>query len=75
MTTTPAASSVGDVLRRHLEAVGDDLDAEHEMYAEDAVLEFPQSGERFDRAGQLPRLARSVPRRRRPAGAADPRRR
>ena len=24
-----------------------DIDAEHEMYAEDAVLEYPQSGERF----------------------------
>ncbi len=24
-----------------------DVDAEHEMYAEDAVLEYPQSGERF----------------------------
>jgi ketosteroid isomerase-like protein len=47
MTTSPAAS-VADVLRRHLEAVGDDLDAEHEMYTDDAVLEFPQSGERFE---------------------------
>ena len=24
-----------------------DIDAEHEMYAEDAVLDYPQSGERF----------------------------
>jgi hypothetical protein len=48
MTTTPAAEPVADVLRRHLEAVGEDLDVEHEMYTEDAVLEFPQSGERFD---------------------------
>jgi ketosteroid isomerase-like protein len=47
MTTSPAPS-VADALRRHLEAVGDDLDAEHEMYTEDAVLEFPQSGERFE---------------------------
>ena len=46
--TTSSAASVADVLRRHLEAVGDDLDAEHEMYTEDAVLEFPQSGERFE---------------------------
>jgi len=48
MTTSPAAADIADLLRRHLEAVGDDLDAEHEMYTEDAVLEFPQSGERFE---------------------------
>jgi len=48
MITNPPAVSIADVLRRHLEAVGSDLDAEHEMYTEDAVLEFPQSGERFE---------------------------
>jgi hypothetical protein len=47
MTTIPPSASVADLLRRHLEAVGDDLDVEHEMYTDDAVLEFPQSGERF----------------------------
>ncbi len=33
---------------RSVEAAGKgDADAAHEIYAEDAVLEFPQSGERF----------------------------
>ena len=35
-------------VRRHLEVVGVDVDAEHEIYHEDAVLEFPQSRERFE---------------------------
>ncbi len=30
-----------------------DIDAEHEMYAEDAVLEYPQSGERFRGRGRI----------------------
>jgi hypothetical protein len=33
---------------RHLEVVGVDVDAEHEIYHPDAVLEFPQSRERFE---------------------------
>jgi hypothetical protein len=37
-----------DKLRRHLEYSGTDPDAAHEMYHHDAVLEFPQSGERFE---------------------------
>jgi hypothetical protein len=35
-------------VRRHLEVVGVDVDAEHEVYHPDAVLEFPQSRERFE---------------------------
>ena len=35
-------------VRRHLEMVGVDVDAEHEVYHPDAVLEFPQSRERFE---------------------------
>ncbi len=35
-------------VRRHLEVVGVDVDAEHEIYHPDAVLEFPQSRERFE---------------------------
>jgi hypothetical protein len=31
-----------------LDHVGTDNDIAHEMYHDDAVLEFPQSGERFD---------------------------
>jgi hypothetical protein len=36
------------VVLRHLQQTGVDLDASHEIYAADAVLEFPQSGERFE---------------------------
>ena len=36
-------------LERHWEtAGGKDLEVEHEIYHDDAVLEFPQSGERFE---------------------------
>lgn len=35
-------------LRRHWEQSGKDEDAAHEIYHSDAVLEFPQSGERFE---------------------------
>lgn len=35
-------------LRRHWEQAGKDEDASHEIYHSDAVLEFPQSGERFE---------------------------
>ena len=35
-------------LRRHWEFSGKDEDIAHEIYHDDAVLEFPQSGERFE---------------------------
>ena len=35
-------------LERHWEAGGKDEDVVHEIYRDDAVLEFPQSGERFE---------------------------
>ena len=41
------AATVRAALQRYLDA-GDDKDAAHEGYAEDAVLEMPQSGERFE---------------------------
>jgi hypothetical protein len=34
-------------VERYLEYSGRDVDVSHEIYHEDAVLEFPQSGERF----------------------------
>jgi len=37
-----------DALRRHWEFSGKDEDVAHEIYHDDAVLEFPQSGERFE---------------------------
>jgi len=35
-------------LHRHWEFAGTDQDITHEIYHDDAVLEFPQSGERFE---------------------------
>jgi len=35
-------------LRRHWEHAGKDEDLAHEIYHPDAILEFPQSGERFE---------------------------
>lgn len=35
-------------LRRHWQYSGKDEDIAHEIYHDDAVLEFPQSGERFE---------------------------
>jgi hypothetical protein len=40
-------TSVRAQLERHWEYAGRDADIENEIYHEDAVLEFPQSGERF----------------------------
>jgi len=39
--------SVRAQLVRHWEYAASDQDVAHEIYHEDAVLEFPQSGERF----------------------------
>jgi hypothetical protein len=41
------------LLERSLAQVGGDQDIAHEMYHVDAVLEFPQSGERFDGLGNF----------------------
>ena len=35
-------------LKRHWDYSGTDQDVAHEIYHDDAVLEFPQSGERFE---------------------------
>jgi hypothetical protein len=40
-------ATVRAMLERHFGSAGSDPDAAHEMYDDDAVLEFPQSGERF----------------------------
>ena len=42
------ADTVRAMLLRNLGNAADDPVGSHDMYAEDAVLEFPQSGERFD---------------------------
>jgi SnoaL-like protein len=41
------AKTVEAMLRQHFDSAASDPDHAHAMYAEDAVLEFPQSGERF----------------------------
>ena len=40
-------AAIQRALVRYLANGGDDRDAAHEIYHDDAVLEFPQSGERF----------------------------
>ena len=41
------AETVRAMLEHNFEHSGSDPEKAHEIYAEDAVLEFPQSGERF----------------------------
>ena len=41
------AVTIESLLRQHFENAGTDPDLAHAMYHDDAVLEFPQSGERF----------------------------
>src|SRR3954452_6361574 len=41
-------SALLTALRRHWDHAGRDEDVAHEIYHRDAVLEFPQSGERFE---------------------------
>jgi hypothetical protein len=41
------AETVRSMLEEQFEYAGKDADKSHAMYREDAVLEFPQSGERF----------------------------
>ena len=44
----PDQSVLLDQVRRHWEYVTKDVDRAHKIYHDDAVLEFPQSGERFE---------------------------
>ena len=41
------AATIKAMLEQHFQYSGSDPDRAHAMYTEDAVLEFPQSGERF----------------------------
>jgi hypothetical protein len=41
------AATVRALLTQHFQYSGSDPDLAHDMYHDDAVLEFPQSGERF----------------------------
>jgi len=48
-------------LKRHWEYAGRDEDLSHEIYHEDAVLEFPQSGERFEGVANFREWRRQYP--------------
>ena len=41
------AATIRAMIEQHFELADSDPDRAHEMYTDDAVLEFPQSGERF----------------------------
>ena len=48
-------------VRSHWEHIAKDVDRAHEMYHEDAVLEFPQSGERFEGVASFREWRRRYP--------------
>jgi ketosteroid isomerase-like protein len=48
-------------VRRYLEYAGADVDRAHELYHDDAVLEFPQSGERFEGVDNFTEWRRRYP--------------
>lgn len=56
------ADAVRAALQRYAEAsAAGDHDAAHAIYADDAVLEFPQSGERFEGVASFREWRRSYP--------------
>jgi hypothetical protein len=54
-------SALLDLVRRNWEYVGKDVDRSHEIYHDDAVLEFPQSGERFEGLASFKEWRRRYP--------------
>ena len=54
-------SAVLGVVRRYWEYAGADVDRAEEIYHDDAVLEFPQSGERFEGAATFTEWRRTYP--------------
>jgi len=57
----PCESARLDLVRQHWEHIGKDVDRAHEMYHHDAVLEFPQSGERFEGVANFREWRRRYP--------------
>ena len=57
----PDQSVALDQVRRYLEYPGADVDRAHELYHDDAVLEFPQSGERFEGVANFTEWRRQYP--------------
>jgi ketosteroid isomerase-like protein len=54
-------SRVRKIIERYFEHVGGDIDYADEIYHDDAVLEFPQSGERFEGAATFTEWRRQYP--------------
>jgi hypothetical protein len=54
-------SRVREIVRRYFEHVGADIDYAAEIYHDDAVLEFPQSGERFEGVATFTEWRRQYP--------------
>jgi hypothetical protein len=50
-----------DTVRLYWEYPGADVDRAHEIYHDDAVLEFPQSGERFEGVATFTEWRRQYP--------------
>jgi hypothetical protein len=57
----PDQSVVLDQVRRYWEYAGADVDRAHELYHDDAVLEFPQSAERFGGVAKFTEWRRQYP--------------
>jgi ketosteroid isomerase-like protein len=57
----PDQSVLLDQVRRYFEYAGADVDRAHELYHDDAVLEFPQSGERFEGVANFTEWRRQYP--------------
>lgn len=57
----PDQSARLEVVRRYWEYAGADVDRAHEIYHDDAVLEFPQSGERFEGVDNFTEWRRRYP--------------
>jgi ketosteroid isomerase-like protein len=54
-------SRVLETVRRYFEFVGADVERAEEIYHDDAVLEFPQSGERFEGVATFTEWRRQYP--------------
>lgn len=54
-------ATVRAIVKRYFEYVGADVDRADEIYHEDAVLEFPQSGERFEGVATFTEWRRQYP--------------
>jgi ketosteroid isomerase-like protein len=54
-------SRVHKIVKRYFEYVGADVERADEIYHDDAVLEFPQSGERFEGVANFTEWRRQYP--------------